>query len=210
MSSEVQALHFQLSTSLNPIPYTLYPETYTLYLKSGGRVLNHRRIVGLVVCCAMAVSACGYRFAGQGQFPEGVEQIFIEVFDNRTSKTGIERVVTNQVVFEFTRQREQSLANSAQNADAVLKGVISKIRTQTISRVGTEVASEREVIMTVDIRLIKQEGGEVIWAAKGITDRQTYDVTDSKLETDRNESLALARLSERMSERIFGRLTNDF
>lgn len=172
--------------------------------------MNHRRIVGLVVCCAMAVSACGYRFAGQGQFPEGVEQIFIEVFDNRTSKTGIERVVTNQVVFEFTRQREQSLANSAQNADAVLKGVISKIRTQTISRVGTEVASEREVIMTVDIRLIKQEGGEVIWAAKGITDRQTYDVTDSKLETDRNESLALARLSERMSERIFGRLTNDF
>jgi hypothetical protein len=158
----------------------------------------------------VVVSACGYRFAGQGAYPKGVETIFIEVFENRTGKTGIERVVTNQLVFEFTRQREQSLAGAAENADAVLKGVIRTIRTQTISRVGTEVASQREVIMTVDLGLVEQDGGETIWAAKGIIDRQVYDVAESKLETDRNESLALARLSERMSERIFARLTNDF
>ncbi len=173
-------------------------------------MFNQSKIIGLIILCIVVVSACGYRFAGQGQFPEGVEQIFIEVFENRTSKTGIERVVTNQVVFEFTRQREQSLASSTENADAVLKGVIRTIRTKTISRVGTEVANEREVVMTVDLRLIKQDGGEVIWAAKGITDRQAYDVSESKLDTDRNESLALARLSQRMSERIFSRLTNNF
>lgn len=173
-------------------------------------MFNQSKIIGLIILCIVVVSACGYRFAGQGQFPEGVEQIFIEVFENRTSKTGIERVVTNQVVFEFTRQRGKSLASSTENADAVLKGVIRTIRTKTISRVGTEVANEREVVMTVDLRLIKQDGGEVIWAAKGITDRQAYDVSESKLDTDRNESLALARLSQRMSERIFSRLTNNF
>jgi hypothetical protein len=154
--------------------------------------------------------ACGYRFAGQGQFPKGVEHIFVEVFENKTSKTGIERIVTNQIIFEFTRQREKSLAGSAESADAVLKGVIQKIRTQTISRVGTELASEREVIMTIDLKLVNQGKGEVIWAARGITDRQAYDVTDDKLETDRNESIALARLSERISERVFSRLTDDF
>jgi len=159
----------------------------------------------------VVVCACGYRFAGQGGFPKGVERIFIEVFENRTSKTGIERVVTNQVVFEFTRQREKSLVGDAENADAVLKGVITSIRTQTISRVGTEVASEREVIMTVDLRLVEQAKGEVIWAAKGIIDRQAYNVDEnSKLATDQNENIAISRLSERMSERIFGRLTNDF
>jgi len=168
------------------------------------------KIIAITILCLVAVCACGYRFAGQGEYPQGVEKIFIEVFENRTGKTGIERVVTNQVVFEFTRQREKSLASDAENADAILKGVIQTIRTQTISRVGTEVASEREVVMTVDLRLITAEGGEVVWAAKGLVDRQAYDVADSKLETDRNESIALARLSERMSERIFGRLTNDF
>ncbi len=173
-------------------------------------MLNQIKILGLIALCIVMVNACGYQFAGQGQFPSGVERIFIEVFENLTSKTGIERVVTNQVVFEFTRQRKESLVNGAENADAVLKGVIRTIRSQTISRVGTEVASEREVIMTVDLKLVKQDGGEVLWAAKGIIDRQTYDVSDNKLETDRNESLALAKLSERMSERIFSRLTNDF
>jgi outer membrane lipopolysaccharide assembly protein LptE/RlpB len=155
-------------------------------------------------------SACGYRFAGQGQFPKGVEKIFVETFDNRTSKSGIERVVTNQIIFEFTRLREKSLASSAEGADAVLKGTIRRIRTQTISRVGTEVASEREVVMTIDLKLVNHRRGEVLWAAKGISDRQPYDVTDDKVETDRNESIALARLSERMSERVFSRLTNDF
>jgi outer membrane lipopolysaccharide assembly protein LptE/RlpB len=174
-------------------------------------VLNQIKILGLIALCIVVVNACGYRFAGQGGFPKGVERIFIEVFENRTSKTGIERVVTNQVVFEFTRQREKSLASDAENADAVLKGVIRNIRTQTISRVGTEVASEREVIMTVDLKLVEQAKGEVIWAAKGITDRQAYNVDEnSKLATGENENIAISRLSERMSERIFGRLTNDF
>jgi outer membrane lipopolysaccharide assembly protein LptE/RlpB len=173
-------------------------------------VTTQGKLFAIAIFCLAAVWACGYRFAGQGGFPQGVEKIFIEVFENSTNKTGIERVVTNQVVFEFTRQRGKSLANSAENADATLKGVIRTIRTQTIARVGTEVASEREVVMTVDLRLIK-DGGEVVWAVKGITDRQAYNVDEnSKLATDQNENIAISILSERMSERIFSRLTSDF
>ena len=171
---------------------------------------NQLKKIGQIFLCVALISACGYQFAGQGQYPKGVERIFVKVFKNRTNKTGIERVITNQIIFEFTRQREQSLASSAEEADAVLEGVIRKIRTDTISRVGTEVASEREVIMTMDLKLIGRGNGETLWAAKGLTDRQPYDVTDDKVETDQNESLALSRLSERMSERIFSRLVNAF
>ena len=171
---------------------------------------NQLKKIGQIFLCVALISACGYQFAGQGQYPKGVERIFVKVFKNRTNKTGIERVITNQIIFEFTRQREQSLASSAEEADAVLEGVIRKIRTDTISRVGTEVASEREVIMTMDLKLVGRGNGETLWAAKGLTDRQPYDVTDDKVETDQNESLALSRLSERMSERIFSRLTNAF
>ena len=167
------------------------------------------RVAALFYLCALLVYACGYRFAGSGSFPDNVDSIFIEVFENRTSKTGIEQVVTNQLIFEFTRQREKSLASSADIADATLKGVIRNIRTKTISRVGTLVANEREVIMTIDLRLVNQSG-DVIWTARGLSDRQAYDVSALKLDNDRNEALAIARLSERMSERIFSRLTDDF
>lgn len=171
--------------------------------------MNKVKIFAPFFLCVLMTHACGYRFAGSGELPDNIERIFIEVFKNSTSKAGIERVVTNQLVFEFTRQREKILANDATNADATLKGVIKKIRTKTISRVGTEVANQREVIMTIDLRLINRSG-DVIWTAKALTDRQAYDVSDSKLENDRNESLAIARLSERISERIFSRLTDDF
>lgn len=159
----------------------------------------------------MATSACGYRFAGQGEYPGGVQSIFIDVFENLTTKTGIERFVTNQVVFEFTRQRQQSLAGRPAEADAILKGVIRTIRTQTIARVGTEVARQREVVMTVDLRLVQTDGGKVFWAAKGIQERQAYDVDEnSNTLTDQNETIAINFLSERMSQRIFSRLTNQF
>ena len=171
--------------------------------------MNKVRLIALLSLCTLMLYACGYRFAGTGAFPDNVDKIFIEVFENRTSKTGIERVVTNQLIFEFTRQRERSLAGDAGSADAILKGVIQTVRTNTISRVGTEVANEREVIMSVDMRLINQSG-DVIWIAKGLSDRQAYDVSELKLENDRNESIAIARLSERISERIFSRLTDDF
>ena len=189
----------------------LRPQHSSLFQLVGGILFKQFKTLGLLIICIALTSACGYRFSGQGGFPKGVEHIFIEVFDNLTSNTGIERVVTNQVVFEFTRQREKSLASSKETADAVLKGEIKTIRTQTISRVGTEVANQREVVMTVNLKLVKRDGGEVIWVAKDVTDRQAFDVDEnSKLVTDQNENLAITRLSERMSERIFSRLTSDF
>jgi outer membrane lipopolysaccharide assembly protein LptE/RlpB len=172
-------------------------------------LLFKTRNIILAVLSLISVYACGYRFAGSGGFPHNVEKIFIEVFENRTTQTGVERTVTNQLVFEFTRQREASLAGSADEADAVLKGVIASIRTETISRIGTELANEREVVMTVEVKLVKNDGA-IIWAAKGLQDREAFGVSDSKLETDRSQDLAIARLSERMSERIFNRLTDDF
>jgi outer membrane lipopolysaccharide assembly protein LptE/RlpB len=187
------------------------PQHSSLFQLVGGILFKQFKTLGLLIICIALTSACGYRFSGQGGFPKGVEHIFIEVFDNLTSNTGIERVVTNQVVFEFTRQRDKSLASSKETADAVLKGEIKTIRTQTISRVGTEVANQREVVMTVNLKLVKKDGGEVIWVAKDVTDRQAFDVDEnSKLVTDQNENLAITRLSERMSERIFSRLTSDF
>jgi len=168
------------------------------------------RMTCLIFICLSCLLACGYRFAGSGGFPEGVNKIFIEVMENRTSKTGVERVVTNQLIFEFSRQRERSLVSNRNEADAVLKGTINSIRTQTISRIGTEAANEREVVMTVDLRLIQNNGGTVIWAATGLSDREAYDVDSVGIETDRNEELAVVRLSARLSERIFNRLTDNF
>ena len=167
-------------------------------------------IIGLLILLSGLVTACGYRFSGSGAFPEGVNTIYVEVLDNRTSKIGAERVVTNQLIFEFSRRRKESLVSKSDEADAILKGSINSIITKTISRVDVGVANERQVTMKVDLKLIKRDGGSVIWAANNLSDREAYDVDDSKTETDLNEGLAIQRLSERISERVFNRLTDNF
>ena len=49
-----------------------------------------RNTVCLIVLFSIITSACGYRFTGTGGFPAGVNRIFINLYDNRTSETGIE------------------------------------------------------------------------------------------------------------------------
>ena len=189
-----------------PSTFCRLPSTISLEVKL---TLKYRMLC-VILLSLFCLTACGYRFAGSGDFPEGVDTIFIEVLENRTSKVGVEQIVTNQLIFEFSRQRESSLVSNREKADAVLKGTINSVRTQTISRVDTEIASEREVILTLDLRLIKKDGGSVLWAAAGLSDREPYRVDTAKTETDRNEDVAIVRLSERISERVFNRLTDNF
>ena len=87
--------------------------------------------LSLWLLCPLILFACGYGFAGSGAFPEGVDKIFIEVIENRTSKIGVERIVTNQLIFEFSRQRESSLVSNLNQADAVLKGAINSTSVPT-------------------------------------------------------------------------------
>jgi outer membrane lipopolysaccharide assembly protein LptE/RlpB len=163
-------------------------------------------LIGLLL---LVILACGYRFSGSGAYPQDVQLIFVEVFENQTSKTGVERIVTNQIISEFTRQRESSLTSHPEEADAILKGVIHKVSTRTISYVGYEIANQREVTVTIDMKLSKKNG-DIIWSAKGLSDVQAFDVSDSKIQNDRNEDEAIARISERLSERVFNRLTDSF
>ncbi len=158
---------------------------------------------------AFLLVACGYRFAGTGELPEGVEKIYIEVLKNPTSQTGIERIVTNQLIVEFTRQGERRIVSSPEQADAILKGIIANVQSKTISRVKTEMARQREVVLTIDLKLVAP-GGQVIWAAKGLSDRQAYDVSDANLENNRNKNIAIALIARRLAERAYSRLTDDF
>ena len=198
-------MEFRFNQPLNPIPDTLHPIPFC-----GDIVLKKTAKIGLFLILSAFLTACGYRFAGSGDYPDGVNTIFIEVLENRTSTIGVERTVTNQLIFEFSKQRESSLVSDREAADAILTGSINSIATQTISRVDTAIANEREVVVSIDLRLIKRDGGSVIWAARGLSDREAFDVDPVKTETDRNEELAIARLSERISERVFNRLTDDF
>ena len=106
-------------------------------------MFQKRKIIFFILFLLILVSSCGYRFAGSGDFPEGTKSIFIPILENRTSESGLETQVTDDLIYEFTKNRKDILAGSIGDAEAVLYGIIRSISITTISRDDPNTSSER-------------------------------------------------------------------
>jgi outer membrane lipopolysaccharide assembly protein LptE/RlpB len=153
-------------------------------------------------------SACGYRFSGSGNLPSGVQTVFIEVLKNRTVETGYENTVTNDLIYEFTRNG-RVVEKSRDNTDAFLTGVIESEHVRTISRQGQLAPLERRVQIAISLKLTDRDH-RVIWSRSGISDSEAYDVGANNQITEQNKRHALEILSKRLAETAYNRLTDNF
>lgn len=167
-----------------------------------------RNNIWIISLFLMSFSSCGYRFVGSGSFPAGIKSVCIPILENRTSETGVENILTNDLIYELTRDKKVSLTSRDQ-ADALLSGVIKSMSIGTISRTGTHSSLERRVRVTVDLKLTSPDG-RVIWSARGVSANEAYDVMPDKLATEQNRRNAISVLSKRLAERVYGRITDDF
>jgi hypothetical protein len=166
------------------------------------------RIVVTIVCLA-SFTSCGYRFAGSEGPPQGVEKLYIQLLDNKTTESDVDNLITSELKNEFI-QKYRGVLVDRERADAVLSGVVVGVRTETVARRGALMSLERRVYMTIDLTL-KSSGSERIWFAKGITASDTYAVTSGDKEgTERNKRDALQDLARRLAEISFNRLSDDF
>ena len=152
------------------------------------------------------LSACGYRFAGGGTLPSGIKSVCVTILENRTSEIGVENTFTNDLIYEFTRNGKFA---GIDKADALLSGVVKSMSIETISHSGAHTSIERRVRFTLDLKLTDNDG-RVIWSAKGVSDNEAYDVASDKLTTEQNRSKAISTLSERLAEKVYNSLTEDF
>lgn len=162
----------------------------------------------LLACCLVFFASCGYRFSGTGQLPGAVSSIAVETFENRTGEIGIEAVITNDVIYEFTRTGKASVTGKKQ-ADAVLKGVIRSASSSTLSHLAPYETSERRITVTVDVELVSRSG-EVLWSGNSVSASEEYTMAGGKLATEQNKKTAVSRLSGRLAQRIYYRMTDDF
>ncbi|MGD9022906.1 MAG: LPS assembly lipoprotein LptE [Deltaproteobacteria bacterium] len=164
----------------------------------------------LVLFISVVISACGYQFAGGGlKAPGGVGTIAITVLENRTSESGIERVFTNDLAYEFTRSKVLGVVEK-DVADAVLSGVIRNMREESISHTASFASDERRVTVTLSLTL-KSQGGAVLWSDSELSDREAFEVfPNDKMATERSKRAALETISERLAEKAHNRILTGF
>ena len=164
-------------------------------------------VIGIL---AAMLTACGYQFSGSGSYPAGVSRIFITILENRSGETGVESTFTNDLIYEFTRNRKESLAPDRSSADGILTGTIVALSVENIARASVSTAVERRVTGTLNLQLASPEG-KVLWSSGNIVERQAYAVVaGNKTATDQNKSDAIGIVSQKLAETAFNRLTDDF
>ena len=169
-----------------------------------------KRWMILAVVAAMLLGACGYHFAGSGSYPAGVTRIYIMMLENRSSETGAESLFTNDLIYEFTRNREESLVKDRSAADGILSGTIVTIAVANISRSSVSTAVERQVTGILRLRL-ESPDGRLLWSSGNIVERQAYDVSEGdEIADEQNKADAITEVSRKIAEAAFNRLTDDF
>lgn len=154
-------------------------------------------------------SGCGYKFSGSGEFPGGIKSICVNTLKNHSSETGIENIITNDIIYEITRSGRIELTG-IEKAEAVLDGEVESIKDYSISHRGSSHSSaERRVHVSVALKL-KDRNNKIIWSVKGFSEDETFEVTSDKLSTEQKKRDAIEKLSERLCEKIFNRLTDNF
>ncbi len=147
-------------------------------------------------------TACGYRFVGSGNLPEGVETINIKIFENRTSETGLGNTMTNFIINEFTKKNKGALTDMAR-ADAVLSGAVRSISEKEIIKT----SAERRITIVLDVVLTRSDG-RIVRTLKGISDDKDYDKAADDWESEK--SRVIDELAESLAEDVYNRLTDDF
>lgn len=165
-------------------------------------------LVGLALFLCLTSASCNYRFGGYREGQTEIQSLNVTPFENRTRQVGIEALFTNDLVYEVGRGDRIALAGPG-SADAVLTGVISNLRTNTISRENLNVSLERRVYVTVELTVKNLQGGRQIWNYK-LRENETYFVQADKVSTEANLRIALEKISQRIAEKFHYRFTQAF
>lgn len=104
----------------------------------------------LLLCAIAAFPGCAYQLQGaRNPLKElGIQKIYVEGFRNSTYRPGIEHLFTTAMVREIGRAKAFDLVNSADQADAVLTGVVTAADSAPGSTKQLDVGTKRVDVAT--------------------------------------------------------------
>lgn len=166
------------------------------------------RNVCMICTFLLILPACGYKFSGGGSLPGGVETVAVGIVDNLSGETGVEGVISNGLIYEFTRNGKIT-SRKNESADAILRGAVLSITSSSVSRNSIHDVAERSVTVTISLEMVASDGS-VVWQVSSLSESEDYEVASDRGTTEMNKRNAIKELSIRLAERAYYRMTDDF
>lgn len=176
---------------------------------SRGATLRRLGLLALVFAGALA-GGCGYRIAGVGgQMPGGITRVEVPVFENRTARNDIGRILTEDFITQILGSGRVSIASGAE-AQAVIRGVVTSYRKEPITFDSRQRPLENRVTVTMDVSLKTRPANRVLFLEKNVTIRQDFPVQSDLQASDRLEDEAVREASKQMSQKLVGLMLEGF
>lgn len=145
----------------------------------------------LLLMSILLVTGCGK--TPVSVLPTYIKKIAVNNFSNNTVQYGIEDKLTKKVIEEFLRDGRLEIVK-AEDADALLTGVIVRYSLEPVSYDAQSVVEQYKLYIGVDVTFQDQVQGTTMWTESNIHEDYTYYVTAKagqlvETETDAQEAV---------------------
>jgi hypothetical protein len=132
----------------------------------------------IALVLALAGAACGYALAGRGSFlPDYIRIVGIPPFENRSSFSDVEQVLTEKVRAEFIGRGKYRVIPEAEGSDAVLAGELLSISVQPVGFNEQQFASRYLFTWTLKVSFTDTRTNDVLWSDDALTFRGEYELS---------------------------------
>jgi outer membrane lipopolysaccharide assembly protein LptE/RlpB len=163
-----------------------------------------------MVAAVCVLAACGYNFRGkQNNLPSDVRTIAIPVFENQTGELRIERVFTDETIFQFTRSQMLRVVSEGQS-DVVLKGVIKKVETEDVSLTKGSTSLQRRITIIVAAQLVRRNNGDILWENRDLSKNATFNIVGTIQASEQFKQVAIASLAKDLAQTLHDGVFENF
>jgi outer membrane lipopolysaccharide assembly protein LptE/RlpB len=159
----------------------------------------------LLIAVMLVASSCGYHLVGTTSFlPPEIENLYVEVFENRTQWVDMDQRLNEALTLEWVRRGRLRLVDSPAEADVVLSGVIQGLNVIPVAYDERGRANEYQMNLQAAVQLkdVRGDEPEVLWEDKAFSRRTSYQVDPNAVNYFDRQNLAMVELSSDFSSAL--------
>jgi hypothetical protein len=167
--------------------------------------------IGAICFFLALLLSCGYSFAPQGEYiDKRIQKVYVESLGNKTAQAEIENYFRTAFIDQFIQSSRLKIVESAESADAIIKGTILNLNTAALSYRANTLAAEERATITLELNFLEKESGKTIWSSKSITGTVDYKLEDNINLFPVTRKNALIKLANDTAEKTFNLMMSGF
>ncbi|MGA2782202.1 MAG: LptE family protein [Smithella sp.] len=174
---------------------------------------NRRLIIRIAIICFLSsfLFACGYSFATRGEnIDNRIQKVYVQYFDNNTAQAEIENYVRTAFINQFIQNSRLKIVESAEAADAIVKGKILNLNTSPLAYGSNSLTVEERATIILELTFQENESGKIIWSSKNITGTVDYTVSNDINSLPATRKNAFVKLANDTAEKAFNMMMSGF